>query len=146
MSLPHYEERVRSSQRAGEAVGSIWPSRLCSLVEICLKIGSLSAINFSHAESQDFPERLLCVWQRVFCGLPRSSSGKAGKPRGGVWDVQSHLPHGHGWGNTRGAFAKPVSCWKIPGSLMNSVLEINPLQRCPWHCSGQGGLVGIRAG
>lgn len=60
MSLPHYEE-----QRAGEAVGSIWPSRLCSLVEICLKIGSLSAINFSRAESQDFPERLLCVWQRA---------------------------------------------------------------------------------
>lgn len=46
-------------------MGSIWPSRLCSLVEICLKIGSLSAINFSRAESQDFPERLLCVWQRA---------------------------------------------------------------------------------
>lgn len=30
--------------------------------------------------------------ERVFGGLPRSRSGKAGEPCGGVYDAQSHLP------------------------------------------------------
>lgn len=69
--------------------------------------------------------------ERVFGGLPRSRSGEAGKPCGGARGAQSHLPGalaGRGWGDTQGVFAKPISCWKLTGSLMNSVLEITPFK------------------